>query len=249
MFNDNTKSQKALRFWDYDRLIATKEDRAAWLESEAAYIKGMIHRATRFPLPSNIRTLQIGSGPCDVIDHWHNGELHAIDPLAEEYKKLFSEFQDAKVRYIKGIAENLPYEDDYFDVIIIRNALDHVDDARKSLEEMFRVIKPRGALYVWIYLYSCRASWAYRLINTLTKRYEVEPWAFTFGRIKKFLIKYGFSPCLPAVEERPLIAHKPKDSLDWLKQTVKKVLDFKHNRGFSCVALPNKGKRRLWALP
>jgi len=244
----SSKLARELAHWDYNRLSPTKQERAAWLESEATYIKGMIHRATGAPLKTDIKTLQIGAGPCDVIDHWHDGEKHAIDPLAEQYKEDFQDFMDPSVNYIAGYGENLPFEDNYFDVVIVRNGLDHLDDPYKALREIYRVLKPTGALYVWTYLYSWRASATYRLINALTKRYETEPWAFTLSQIKKCLTTTGFIPCLPAVEERPNLFGKPKHFSVWLKQTLKKVLDFKHDRGFTCVALPRKGLYESWKL-
>lgn len=237
-----------LDYWVNRDLLASKRERVEWLESEATYIKGMIHRATKVPLRTHIKTLQIGAGPWDVIDHWHDGERHAIDPLAKEYKEKFDEFQDKSVRYIAGRGEELPYEDDYFDVVIIRNCLDHVDDPWQTLREVFRVLKPTGALYVWMYLFSWRGSLAYRLINALTRRFKKEPYAFSFGQIKKCLTTTGFIPCLPAVEERPIVFHKPKSISDWLRQTLKKALDFKYDRGFTCVALPRKGVYEEWAI-
>ena len=242
------KLAQAFAHWDYNKMLATKQERAEWLESEATYIKGMIHRAARVPLKPDIKTLQIGTGPCDVIDHWHDGEKHAIDPLAKGFKEKFYEFQDPSVNYITGYGENLPYEDDYFDVVIVRNALDHLDDPYKTLHEIYRVLKPTGALYVWIYLYSWRASLAYRLINLLTKRYKAEPWAFTLGRLKRCLSATGFIPCLPAVEERPNLFREPESVSAWLKQTLKKILGIKHDIGFTGIALPRKGVYEGWKL-
>jgi len=249
MVGHSSKETREFEHWDYHRLAAGRKERTEWLESEATYIKGMIHRATRVPLRTDIKTLQIGSGPCDVIDYWHHGEKHAIDPLGNEFKGKFHELQDASVNYIAGYGEDLPYEDDFFDVVIVRNALDHLNDPYKALLEIYRVIKPTGALYVWVYLYSLRASLAYRLINTLTKRYETEPFAFTSVRLKKCLSNAGFIPCLPAVEERPDLFRKSKSVSDWLKQTLKKALGLRYNKAFTCVALPRKGVYEGWKLP
>jgi ubiquinone/menaquinone biosynthesis C-methylase UbiE len=243
------KRDLALGHWSYEGLRASKDDRAAWLASEAEYIKGLIHRAAREPVPRGAKVLQIGAGPCDVIDHWGDGEKHAIDPLAEEYKAAFREFQDPSVNYVAGRGEELPYAPEYFDVIIIRNALDHVEDPHRTLRESFRVLKPSGALYVWTYLYTWYGSWTYRLINLLTKRFIYEPWAFTIGRMKRTLTRGGFDPVLPAIEKMPVYRPRQLSTIYWLKRGIMTVLGFARPRGFTCVALPNKSRRPKWQLP
>lgn len=241
--SDNTeKLCDELGHWKYDKMVAERVKRTAWLESEAAYIRGIIHRSTGIKLGTESKVLQVGAGPDDVIDHWDAAEKHAIDPLANEYKEKFHEFQDKSVKYIAGVGENLPYEDDYFDVVIIRNALDHVDEPDQTLREVYRVLKPNGALYIWMYLYSWQASLAYRAINALTKKFEVEPWAFTLGRIKKCLLRNRFQLRYPAVEEIPVENRSwPKFlSQAWLYLVIKKILGFTGLKGFSCVAVAIK---------
>jgi len=234
------KRHLALHYWRHDQLRTSQADRAAWLASEAEYIKGMIHRAAREPIPRAARVLQIGAGPCDVIDHWGDGE---------EFKAAFREFQDPSVKYVAGRGEELPYAPEYFDVIIIRNALDHVEDPHRTLRESFRVLKPSGALYVWTYLYTWYGSWNYRITNFLTKRLIDEPWAFTIGRVRRALRRGGFGPVLPAIEERPI--HRPErlSTSYWLKRAVRTLLGFGQPRGFTCVALPTKSRRPKWQLP
>jgi len=239
MLDSAKKRQDGLAHWDYDKMLAERDKRTAWLESEMSYIRGMIHRDTKTKPRSDSKVLQIGAGPNDVIDHWDANEKHAIDPLANEYKEKFHEFQDKRVNYVKGVGEYLPYKDNYFDIVIIRNALDHVDDPVQTLRETRRVLKPRGVLYIWVYLYRWRASLIYRTINALTKRYEVEPWAFTLSRIKRLLIDGGFTLKYPAVEERPV---RKSDRLRflsgaWIKHVIKKICGFGHSKGFSCVAI------------
>lgn len=43
-----------------------------------------------------------------------------------------------------GKAEELPWSDDHFDVIILMEILEHVYDAQKVLDEAVRVVKPEG---------------------------------------------------------------------------------------------------------
>jgi len=242
------KYAKELAFWQgqYERMLQTRDERAAWLTTEALFIQGLVARATRQPVAPDARVLEIGAGPCSVIDFWKGGQKFAIDPLAARYKEEFSEFQDPAVQYAEGVGERLPYPDDHFDVVITRNALDHVSDAPRVLRETFRVLKPTGAFYVWIYLYSLRGSCWHRGVNALTKRYETEPWAFTAGRIQRFLRKAGLRPYMPLREERPAPKKAMASASARLKHLGKWVLGLNYHKGFVCVSLPEKGIRRPW---
>ena len=42
--------------------------------------------------------------------------------------------------------EDCPYRDDFFDLAIMINVLDHVQDARKCMENLTRIVKPGGWL-------------------------------------------------------------------------------------------------------
>jgi ubiquinone/menaquinone biosynthesis C-methylase UbiE len=62
----------------------------------------------------------------------------------------------------KGFSEQLPYENEHFDVVFCSHVLEHVKDTRQSLEEMKRVLKPGGTLVIgmptatmsWVGLFS-----------------------------------------------------------------------------------------------
>ena len=244
MLKNDKKLQDEWQYWEksYERLISTQEELVTWLKSEVMYISGSIYRATGKKPSTEDKVLQIGAGPVDVIDFWDSEDKYAIDPLAEEYKEKFNEFQDHRVDYVVGIGEDLPYEYNYFDIVIIRNALDHVYNPYKTLCEVHRVLKPKGVLYIWVYLYTWRSSVARRLINALTKRHEAEPLAFTWGRITRLLKKVRFESLYPAREKRPCKKHKNPSSSTWqnLKELLKKMLGLELSEGFICVAKPFK---------
>lgn len=237
------------RAWEdkYFKKIAENKDKYFnWLKSEVSYIQGMMYRGTSINPSTHDKVLQIGAGPVDVIHFWDSDDRHAIDPLADKYSEKYDEFQDKKVNYIVGKGEELPYEDNSFDIVIIRNALDHVYDPVKVLRETYRVLKPTGAVYIWIYIYSLRASLAYRTINALTKMFETEPWAFTLPRIKKVLKKEKFKLVFPALEERP--RHKFEKAGFFTIRHLKNILlkiwittfNFTHDKALLCVAMPLK---------
>ena len=127
-----------------------------------------------------IKTLQIGCGPLDVINEIKIGEKHSIDPLADFYKEKFK-FDYNKTNLVKGVGENLPYKDDYFDIVIFANVLDHTSNPEKVLSEIKRVLKPEGIVWLEAHFYQKGFIW-------LAKPY---------GFFKKALTGEIFNPCHP----------------------------------------------------
>lgn len=52
------------------------------------------------------------------------------------------------VRYLQGDAQNLPFEDEFFDVVSIAFGIRNVQDPSLALREFFRVLRPQGRLVV-----------------------------------------------------------------------------------------------------
>ncbi len=48
----------------------------------------------------------------------------------------------------KSFAEGLPFEDDYFDIVICYTVLEHVQNVEKSIIEMHRVVKSKGVVMI-----------------------------------------------------------------------------------------------------
>jgi len=55
-------------------------------------------------------------------------------------------------KYISARAEDIPLCDDYADVVVCSNALNHFEDPRKSLKEIYRILKNDGVLLVQVYI-------------------------------------------------------------------------------------------------
>lgn len=49
-----------------------------------------------------------------------------------------------------GNAEDLPYQDGYFDKVVCSCSLEHFDDDIKALKEMYRVLKPGGSIVLTV---------------------------------------------------------------------------------------------------
>ena len=80
--------------------------------------------------------------------------IYGIEP--EEYKLQYMNMkidemnypQEWKNKIIKGIGENLPFEDNTFDYIITYQTLEHVQNVEKCIDEMLRVLKGGGKLKI-----------------------------------------------------------------------------------------------------
>lgn len=55
---------------------------------------------------------------------------------------------DKRVKLIQASAENLPFDDNYFDIITIGFGIRNFEDLSKSLIEISRVLKPNGKLII-----------------------------------------------------------------------------------------------------
>jgi len=71
----------------------------------------------------------------------------AIDPLLYVYQKLgllMADEAGGRTVYLSLGAENLPLLDDFADLIICRNALDHMPKPELALDEFRRILKDDG---------------------------------------------------------------------------------------------------------
>lgn len=95
----------------------------------------------------NKKILDIGCGPRGSLE-WADmtEERVGLDPLANEYLKLGADQQ--KMKYVSAYSENIPFADGYFDVVCSFNSIDHVEDLKKTCEEIKRVIKKGGLLLI-----------------------------------------------------------------------------------------------------
>jgi len=80
------------------------------------------------------------------------GKRYAVEPIADQLReKGFLPYTD-HIKYYSCFAEKMPFGDGSFDLIVITNALDHVEDVDKVLAEMYRVLKKGGYVLFFTYL-------------------------------------------------------------------------------------------------
>lgn len=102
------------------------------------------------------KLLEIGSGVGTFLitaRTKYNINAFGIEPSEDEFSPfskislaLLSEYNLPKDILVRAFAEELPFDNDSFDLIYSTNVLEHVKDPKKVIEESIRVLKPGGYL-------------------------------------------------------------------------------------------------------
>lgn len=133
------------------------------------------HSVRAFELNKTIRLIPEG---CDLLeigggDGWQAKQLqarcksvHAIDISYQER----NEVMHFPVAHYDG--KNIPFDNDYFDVVYSSNVLEHVTDFKRLNEEMHRVLRPEGLAI------HCVPSATWRIWTTISHPIYVIKWAF-----------------------------------------------------------------------
>lgn len=150
--------------------------------------------SSHFKITSETKILEIGSGAGGIItDLTESSNRFAIDPLEDFYSSVeeFKNQRDKTVKYFNATGEALPFDNDYFDLIIMDNVLDHCIDPGKVFNEAQRVTKSDGFLYFKQNTYHI---WGI-IVRFLMERMLIDkghPHTFSKSDLKKFASANGF---------------------------------------------------------
>lgn len=133
------------------------------------------------------KILEIGSGPAGALTFLNSNNKYAIDPLEDYFssQKQYIEFRDPRVNYKKGKGEKLPYEENFFDLVILDNVLDHCENPQKVFDEVNRILKIGGFIFLRqnVYLW-----WGKQLrkIMEIIKIDKGHPFTFGSSELQRF---------------------------------------------------------------
>jgi demethylmenaquinone methyltransferase/2-methoxy-6-polyprenyl-1,4-benzoquinol methylase len=141
----------------FDR-IAGRYDLINHLLSFRQDIRWRRRIAQYLPERSGLRLLDVATGTADQIITLYKTSGNKIasscgvdmseQMLAIGRKKMLKNFPEAKVDLKTGDAIALPFNDCLFDIVTISFGIRNVTDVNKSLQEMFRVLRPSGRLLI-----------------------------------------------------------------------------------------------------
>lgn len=143
-------------------------------------------------ISKNLKILQVGCGPEDVINYLPVKQKYSIDPLADFYKKQFGiDYKSTHLKKARG--EEIPFQDKFFDIVILINVLDHTQLPDKVLNELKRVLKDNGIFYFENYFYQKEFIQIAKIFGKMKKIISGEifnihhPYMFTLNDLKMLL--------------------------------------------------------------
>lgn len=167
--------------------MATKDQ----IESRQQVIRDAEWDMVRENIPQGSLFLDVGCGAGDNMikamrDRGCQVKGIDPDPGAHGVGRFDSKIDDSVSQNIAtGMAEDLPFEDDRFDVVFCSHVLEHVNSKSTSLQEMARVAKPDGLIVVavpthWMSGLGLLAQWMFTThirIRALFSSNDKRPWS------------------------------------------------------------------------
>lgn len=88
--------------------------------------------------------------------------IEISDLCTEMIREKIRNLEITNAEIISGTAENLPFSDDFFELVVSNNGLNNVKDEKQALRECFRVAKPGAQLVT-----------TFNLPHTMTEFYDI----------------------------------------------------------------------------
>jgi 2-polyprenyl-3-methyl-5-hydroxy-6-metoxy-1,4-benzoquinol methylase len=153
--NNQNKNLNTAEFWD-------KEYRKEWNlirsdkppENTCEYRwDGFRFSALSWRIPHKGKMLDVGCGLGHFCRYLRakcvDAEIWGIDfsPWAIRHAKKLAEQIGAKIQFVVGEALDLPFQDNFFDIVVAMEILEHLSEPEKFMEEAKRVLKPGGRIF------------------------------------------------------------------------------------------------------
>ncbi len=167
----------------------------SWYAWRAENLVRFLKQSLQDDLPDlkQANVLEVGSGPVGIVAFLEALHRVAVDPLADYYRSSpeLSKHRSVEVEYLAIKGEDLPFDSQSFDLVIIDNVIDHVLNAQAVVTEIKRILKQKGILYLTVNLHPMPGAWIHRLASGLHID-RGHPHTFTLKSIRRMLHNHGF---------------------------------------------------------
>lgn len=210
----------------------------------------------RYKLENNANVLELGCGDGDIWKHHINNydlkyelTLSDISPgMLKNCQENLFKINNVKYRVID--IQDIPYEDNTFDIIIANMMLYHVPNLNLGLKEVSRVLKPNGTFYCATFGKKTIGSY----INNLSSMQILNESTYKFTLQNGSIILSNFFDSIEKdVYLDALHITKPSDLIDYLNSfsefsnlshdelsKVTKILNDEFNRNNGLINIPKE---------
>jgi ubiquinone/menaquinone biosynthesis C-methylase UbiE len=149
-----------------------------WDDGSHIYFRYMQKRlVAQLDLKVDQTLLDLGCGTGWALDYASRlvngqGQFYGIDISVRMIERATVNYKDKKnIHFYQTSAEELPFQNDFFDFIICSSSFHHYFNPGRVLSEVHRVLKPRGRIYI---LDLTSDGIIGRTINNRSRKREVE---------------------------------------------------------------------------
>src|SRR5579863_165100 len=140
----SSAAELAIRHWDKTPLHISEEERYG--------IYPWLPEAAEFRDHPGERVLEVGCGTgCDLLQFAKHGALATGVDITPAHLELARRRVGKLAEIMEADARRLPFPDASFDYVYSCGVLHHLDEPRKMVEEIFRVLRPGGRFNVHVY--------------------------------------------------------------------------------------------------
>ncbi len=140
-FNLNNEGKKTYAEWQYEKGIDTIKFYLKYTNIDEMFKDKVV--------------LDIGCGAAGKTIYYASMGVERIvgveilGKYRDEAEQLARKYgMEDKFEFVCADASKTPFEDETFDTIIMNDAMEHVDEPEKVLEECYRILKKNGRLYL-----------------------------------------------------------------------------------------------------
>ena len=138
--------------------------------------------------------IDVGSGSYGFVSVIDAKEKYALDPLMNYFltKVPKSFYESRNIEPVQGVGEDLPFSNEFFDLICCMNTLDHAAEPKRVLEEADRCLKPGGYLLMSFNHY----DWPIVIYRNFLEKIGLgdlcHPHTYHLSVVKRMLSENGF---------------------------------------------------------
>lgn len=161
--HSNSLKHEVRQYWDKETCGTWFTDKEKFtreyfeeIEKSRYEIQPEIHPFAEFDKFPGKRLLEVGVGAGTDFLQWVRGGalcygLDLTEEAISHVRHRLSIYGLEAEQLIVGDSENLPFDDDFFDVVYSWGVIHHTPNTEKALNEIIRVLKPNGIAKIMIY--------------------------------------------------------------------------------------------------